>query len=365
MSFKQFFAATLAVTCISLVACTPAPTPQVSQVHVAVHQVPEVMSQKVRHFPAVIQASQYTNLSFQLNGELSELIAREGLRVKKGDLLAKLDDTQLKLTVNEKKAKSDLLKVQASRAKQMVDKGNMAKSTYDELAAQYKMALADYAYAKIQLGYVELRAPFDGIIANVAIENYQAASVGQPVVSIHREDQVEITVDLPDSLVSSIDDKKVKPQREEINVRLDAYPDHIFKAKYKEHTAEQSDEDRSFTLVLQMPFDKAKPALQGMPGSVELDLAKIERDQAYYAVVPLEAVTLPDSMPIDSFKRLVWRVVDGKANAVEISMGRVVNISHVEVIGNIKAGDLVVTKGLQYLREGLPVEVVNNNNKDM
>ena len=357
---NQLFVAPLLILSL-LSACTELPSPEVSPIVVDTEVIPEISSQRERTFPAVVHASDLTQLSFQLNGEVKELLVTEGTEVKKGQLLAKLDDTLLKLSAQEKKARVDLSKVQAERAKQMVDQGNMPKSTYDELYARYEIALADYHYAQRQLEYVELKAPFDGIISDVIIERFQATTLGKPVVIMHKLGTVEIRVDLPDALVASVDDAKVDQEKEQdpILVSIDAYPNDVFYAEYKKHTTEQNDENRSFTLVLEMPSSQAKPILQGMPGSITVDLAKIERDTAYYSVVPLHAVVSLDSNPSSKFTRTVWRLNGDTVEPVEVTVGRIVDTSHIEVIGDIKPGDRVVTKGLQYLKPGLKVNVLD------
>lgn len=345
------------LTVITMAGCTPTPTPQIKPIRVSVETIPEINTEKLQNFPAVVHASELTRLSFQLNGEVNQLIATEGMEVKKGDLLAKLDDTLLVLAVSEAKAKVELSKVQAARAKRMVDRGNMPESTYDELIARYEIALAHYHYAQSQLDYVYLRAPFDGIISNVAIERFQATTIGRPIITMHKVDMVEIHVDMPDILVASADQQKVDGQPPTVDVALDAYPNQMFKAEYKEHTTEQNEANRSFTLVLEMPSTQSKPIIQGMPGSISIDLAQIERDSAYYSVVPLHAVVLPDDYSSSSFTSIVWRLNGTQVEPVEVTFGRLVDKSHVEVIGDIKPGDKVITKGLHYLRRGTEVIV--------
>ena len=351
------------LACGILSACSPPPVAEVSPVRVKAMTIPNIATENRQTFPAIVHASSLTDLSFQLNGEVDQLIATEGMEVKKGDLLAKLDDTQLKLAVSEALARVELSKVQADRAKQMVERGNMPESTFDELHARYEIALAEYHYAQSQLDYVDLRAPFDGIVSGVAIERFQATTIGRPVLTMHKLDMVQVRVDLPDVLVASIDDQKANSQKAAIPVMLDAYPNETFYANYKEHTSEQNAANRSFTLVLEMPSSQDKPILQGMPGSISLDLAQIERDSAYYAVVPLSAVVLPDNYPMENLTQVVWRLKDNTVEPVAVTAGRIVDESHIEVIGDIKPGDQVITQGLHYLRPGLEVLVANQEAK--
>ncbi|MFD2165892.1 efflux RND transporter periplasmic adaptor subunit [Thalassotalea euphylliae] len=352
--------ATVLGTALFLSGCSEVTFPAPKTPVIEVQKVPELKTSRIQSYPAVIQASDLTTLSFQLNGEIVQLIATEGMRVKKGDLLAKLDDTTYKLSVSEAKAKVELSKVRAQRAKAMVEQGNMAKSTFDELNAQYEQATAALKYAKIQLDYVELHAPFDGIISTVHVENYQATNIGSPAISMHKREMVEVVATLPDSLVAAIDRDNVEARNMQIPVKLDAYPDDNFIGHYKEHTAQPSDENRNFILTLEMPFNPEKPALQGMPGSITLDLASLERKQISHSVVPMEALLLPDSLTSEQPKRIVWRANGNKVEPVKVLVTRLSALGTVEVKGDIRPGDLVVTKGLQYLEPNMEVTIKNS-----
>ncbi len=340
--------------------CTEATFPEPKTPIVELQQIPEIKVSRVQNYPAVVQASELTHLSFQLNGEINNLIATEGMVVKKGDLLAQLEDTTYRLSVNEAKAKVELSKVRAERARVMVEKGNMAKSMFEELDVQYQQAVAEYNLAKIHLSYVDLKAPFDGIISSVIVENYQATSIGSPAIIMHRTDKVEVVASLPDSLMASIDRDNVKGSALTFTVKLDAYPGQEFDAKYREITAEQSNENRTFSLTLEMPFIREMPALQGMPGSITLDLSNLERQKTTYATVPLEALTLPDELGSDQFERIVWRVNGTKVEPVRVLVTRLSALGSIEVIGDIKPGDQVVVSGMQYLKPNMEVIIKNN-----
>lgn len=341
-----------------LASCGEISNPQVKPTLVDVYTVPTKGLKNLQNFPAIVNASDLTELSFRLDGEIQRFPIISGQQVKQGDLIASLDPTNFELTVKDKKAKLVLARTTMDRAKKMVDLGNISESTYDELEAHYRIALAEFNLARLHLKYVELRAPFDGIIASVEAQNYQNTRKGQLVVTMHRIDKIEIEVELPDIIVAAAQDNNKRRKDISLNVKLDAYPDHIFKATYKEHTTQQSAENKSYLLRLEMPVDEDRIALQGMPGSVEIDLNRLRVRKIKINEVPLEAVTFPDNIQITQTQSVIWKVKqDSTVQAVVVENQGLASRTMMKVSGELTEGDVIITKGYQYLENGGSVKI--------
>lgn len=341
-----------------LSACSEQVSYVIKEPLVKVYKIPEQPIHNFQKFPAIIQASDLTNLSFRVNGELTQISALSGQKVNQGQVLARLDPTSYELAVKDKKARLDLALVQKERAEKLVKLGSLAKSTYDELEAQYRIAKAEHQLALQNLKYTVLKAPFEGVIADVPADNFQNIATGEYILSMYRGDKVEVKIELPDVIFAAAEDKDVDSSEVELNVMLDAYPDTVFKAKYKEHTALQSEENKTFLLILEMPVVQEKLALQGMPGGVELDLASLNFKKTIINSVPVEAISLPDHINVQGNKSIVWRLTEGgEVESVEVESQGLDSHSHMEVVGPLNPGDLIVYKGLSYLKDGLKVNV--------
>ena len=341
--------------CLGLAACGEGALNEVKTPLVDTYVIPVKNNQDIQNLSAIVKASDYTQLSFRVNGELIKILVKSGEEVKKGQLLAKLDPTNFQLTVNDKKSKTELAKKSRERAAKMVELGNMAQSILDELDARYRVLKAEYAYAKLQLSYVELRAPFTGIVSSVPADNFQNTAIGQTVITMHSKDKVEIEVSLPDLILSAAQEHTDKSNFE-FNVLLDAYPDHVFKAHYKEHTAEQTTENKKYMLILEMPVDKERITWQGMPGNIQLDLAKLKMKNFPVYKVPVEAVTLPDYKSDEDLDRVVWRLLpDNTVEPVSVIAESIASLSLLNVSGELKAGDKIITQGMTYLTKGMKV----------
>ncbi len=325
---------------------------------VETYNIPKKNNEHIQRFPAVVSASDLTHLSFRISGELIEIAVHNGKKVNKGDLIAKIDPTTFKLTVKDKKAKAELAKLSMGRAQKMVALGNMAQSIVDELSAKYRVAQAEYESALLTLSYVELKAPFDGIIAAVPADNFENTTAGQLVAIMHRTDNIEIKVAIPDVILAATNPKNDNRAAISLNVKLDAYPEHTFTAFYKKHTTEQTDEEKKYILVLEMPVDQKRVALQGMPGSVEIDLDKLRARNSNTNTVPVEAVLLPDENNINSGELVVWRVkADSTVESVSVKQEGFKNSALMDVSGPLKEGDQIVVAGMNYLQNGLAVNV--------
>ncbi|NMS18947.1 biotin/lipoyl-binding protein, partial [Vibrio parahaemolyticus] len=88
------------------------------------------------YFPAVAHAAQRSQLSFRVAGEVTNLHVREGDRILKGAVIAELDPTDYRLDVENAQARFSVVDSQFNRSKPLVEKGLLAKSQFDEIAAQ-------------------------------------------------------------------------------------------------------------------------------------------------------------------------------------------------------------------------------------
>jgi len=137
-----------------------------------------------RTYPGTLAASQQADLAFRVSGQLVELPAISGERVKAGDLLARLDPTDFENTIAGLQARFDLAKTQLDQARELLRKNLSSQLLFDQAESEFKSAQAALQQAKDNLRYTQLKAPFDGVIARVGIENYQPVQAQAPIIQI-------------------------------------------------------------------------------------------------------------------------------------------------------------------------------------
>ncbi len=348
-------------TAILLTACSQDPMDsEIEAPNVIVKNIDSGLVSDSLYLPAVATAADRSHLSFRLSGEVKELNVRPGETVKKGQVLAVLDKTDYNIDVDNARARYSVANSQYKRSKPLVEKGLLAKSQFDELAAQRQIALADLELAKLRLSFTELKAPIDGVISRVSIEQFETIQVGQQIVNINNKDSVDIIVQVPDKLYSKQPNQGVIDQIRTI-VRLDDGSTH--EAKVKEYTTEPDPESGAYLVTLTMPMPEDQFILDGMAVEVTADQHDLNLSNQFGMVIPIEAVFNQDGDDIDKKEKYVWVVdSDNKVKKQKVVTTKATSFG-LRVVDGVSTGDRIVIAGVSRLRDGLQVNIINTEDK--
>ncbi|MCW8327302.1 efflux RND transporter periplasmic adaptor subunit [Photobacterium sp. SDRW27] len=307
-------------------------------------------------FPAVAAAADKSSLSFRIQGEVTRIHVRPGDFVKKGQLLAQLDPKDYQLEVDDAQAKYNVSDSQYRRSAKLVEKGFLAQSQFDELKAQRRIARARLNIAKLNLTFTQLKAPFDGVISRVPVEQFENVQVGQQVMNIHSTNMVDIQIQAPDliySQSSAVDIQESKP-----GARVLMGDGTEYKAHLKEFTTEPDPNLGSFLVTLTMPMPKDRFILDGMAVEVRADAQKLNIYRQGEAVVPLEAIFNEDGDELAVTDKFVWVVNDDRTvSKRRVSTDKVVP-EGVRLLSGLQEGETIVIAGANRLREGQQIEVI-------
>lgn len=308
------------------------------------------------YFPAVANAADRSHLSFRVAGEVSRVLVREGDKVQKGAVIATLDPTDYQLDVDNAAARFSVVDSQYRRSRPLVDKGLLAKSQFDEIAAQRQIALAELELAKLRLSFTTLKAPVDGIISRVNIDQFENVQVGQHIVNIHSLERVEVLIQLPDRLYVK------QPPTEErltaINAVVRVPSGNEYKATVKEFTTEPDPTTGTFTVTLSLPMPKEEYILDGMAVEVTSKDEKVGLELNVGINVPIEAIFNADGDELGRENKFVWVLNDDSTiSRKQIRTGKASKTS-IQVLDGLALNDKVVVAGVSRLRDGMKVEVV-------
>ncbi|MBU2897889.1 efflux RND transporter periplasmic adaptor subunit [Vibrio hepatarius] len=318
-------------------------------------QVSTDVEQDNLYFPAVANAAERAPLSFRVFGEVSKLNVKEGDRVKKGAVLAELDPTDYQLDVDNASAKFTVIDSQYKRSKPLVAKGLLARSQFDEIAANRQIALSELELAQLRLSFTQLLAPVDGIISRVNVDQYENVQVGQQVVNIHSIDNVEVLIQLPDSLYTN------QPEPETLS-RIEALvkvpSGNEYRASIKEFTTEPDPKTGTFTVTLALPMPEQEYILDGMAVEVTTDSYQIGLNRSSGVLVPIEAVFNADGDDINRSNKFVWLLnEDSTVTRQKIRVSKVTK-EDLQVVSGLTGQQQVVVAGISRLKEGMKVEVI-------
>lgn len=322
----------------------------------------------MRRFPGRTQAVDRVNLSFRVDGVLIERPVLVGDSVPKGGLLARLDPRDYEvslrniegsLQVAEAKlrfAESDLVRVERIWEK---DPGAISESFLDQKTAERDQLIGEVASLKAQveaakdaLSYTTLAAPFEGIVVATYVENFEFVSAKQPIVRLLDITQVEMSIDVPDSLINEI------PGVQELIVQFEMFPGREFPAKLKEIGTEASVTTRTFpvTLVIDQPSDLK--ILSGMVGEARFTKTGPQESAEQLFVIPPSAL-FSDQELGQSF---VW-VIDPADSVVHRRkvMSGALTTRGMSIQSGLNEGEWIVTAGVHYLSDGEFVRIQGPN----
>ena len=97
---------------------------------------------KVYEFTAVVDASRKADLAFKIAGEITQIAVKEGDDVEEGQLLAKLDDTDIQIQLKEAQSSFDKAKADYDRAQNLIKTNAISQSDLDQIKASYNSAEA-------------------------------------------------------------------------------------------------------------------------------------------------------------------------------------------------------------------------------
>lgn len=244
------------------------------------------------------------DLSFQVSGQISKILKEEGDNVKKGELVAVLDDKDYK--ANSEKASADIEKTLALKndaqskyernlplcAKDIVSKQDCDTllHTKDKANADYNSAVAQKTFANNQLGYTKIYAPEDGIITIRVQENGATVAKGQPVYTMAKTKPVWIRAYVNETDLGNIKyGMKVKVYTDTVNPQTgkkreyNGYIGYISPvAEFTPKTVQSTDIRTSLVYRIRVYVDDIDEYLrQGMPTTIKIDLtSKVDNEHS-------------------------------------------------------------------------------------
>ena len=303
----------------------------------------------IRTYPGVVEAANQADLSFRVGGQLDRLPAKPGMRIKAGELLAALDATDYKNVERDRDARYKLALSQHQKILELSKKNFTSEINVEQSEAELKAAEAALRTAQDNVRYTRLDAPFDGVVAQVLVENHQAVRPQQAIIQVRGMDQVDIRYSIPESLVGKL--KRIeKPEGLCAQVSFNAHPAGQYEACFKEFESVPDQRTRTYSVVHTMPLTQDFPVLPGMAVTVEIDLSSALSENGKHGVyVPVEAVFE------EGEQSYVWRLDEAsRTRKAAVTLDGIAGAS-ILITSGLDAGDAVVAAGVSYLQEGVKV----------
>ncbi len=296
-------------------------------------------------FPGITEATKRSTLAFRVPGQITELPIVSAQHLKKGDLIASLDDAPYQATLKDRQAKFNVARTNLNRQKQLHAKKYVSQAKLDEARSSYQAASAALKLAKDELSYTRLLAPYDGVVSRIDVDNFQNVQAKEQIVQFQGAKNIDIAFNVPESLFLKLNGDNT--QDGHVIVRFDSLPDRQFDAWYREHDSVPDATTRSFKVIVSMPRPKDLTVLPGMTASVEVDLSQVlNADQKEGILLPLEAVFE------EGGKSWVWKLTaENAAQKTEVTAIGLEG-SSIRLSSGLTDGDRVIAAGVSHVREG-------------
>lgn len=142
--------------------------------------------------PGTVEAARSISIASRIPGFIEQLPVEEGSRVRKGDLLARLDGAELKTQVAAADAAEGAARAHFERVNALRDKDAATRQELEEALARHLSARAATSAARARLGYIELRAPFDGVIVAKNAAAGDLASPGAALLTLQGSGRMRV-----------------------------------------------------------------------------------------------------------------------------------------------------------------------------
>jgi RND family efflux transporter MFP subunit len=314
---------------------------------------------RTRSFSGVVKSGSESRLSFRVPGTVQQVAVEIGDKVKRGQLLARLDPTDYDIQVKEAENARDLARaaeIQAKanwdRVRSLYENKTASKSAYDAARAAYESAHEQDNIAKKrrklarrQLEYTELRAPVDGAVSAVLVEENENVETGKTVIIFTSGSKMEVQITMPELLISQVS------EGDEVIVSLDAVSGKSFKANVTEVGVSSTTFATTFPVIVQLA--ETDPDIRpGMAAEVSFEFKATGETEGI--LVPLVAVGE------DRLGKFVY-VVQAADSGFGIVHKKSVTIGqldgeNINVLEGLEDGEYLVIAGVSKISEGQKVK---------
>jgi RND family efflux transporter MFP subunit len=300
-----------------------------------------------------VRAAQTSQLASEMTGSIQELRVHEGDHVRRGQVLAVLEDTQPRTAIDSATAaesaalqevtasSSDLTLAESTlkRYQTLYDKKSVSPQEFDEAKARYQAALARrdmtragqeqakaaLAQAHTSFSYTRILAPFDGVITEKRADRGTLATPGLPIFTIESSGHYHLEVSVNEN------DLQYARMGEQISVAVDALGKADLKGRVSQIVPAADAGSRSFVVKVELPAD---PRLRsGLFGRAQFSRGK------------RSSLLIPQTAVVDRGQLQGVYVLDQSkiANLRYVTLGRETG-TVVEVLAGLQEGERLVAK---------------------
>lgn len=285
-----------------------------------------------------LMPNEEVDLSFEASGKIIDINFTEGSSVKKGQLLAKVNDSQLQAQLARLEAQMPLAEDRVFRQNALLQRDAVSKEAYEQVKTELATLHADIENVKASIAMTELRAPFDGVIGLRQVSTGAYASPTTVIAKLTKITPLKVEFAVPERYARQI--RKGTNLTFKIEGKLEEF-------KAQVYATESSIDPETHTLTVRAIYPNHNGLL--LPGRYA-DVSLKQEEISDAIAIPSEAI-VPE---MGKNKVFVYR--SGKAYPVDVEIG-IRTEAEIQIVKGLSAGDTILTSGTLQLRTGMPVTI--------
>lgn len=289
---------------------------------------------------ANLTAAEEAAVVARTRGIVEAFFVEEGDAVRQGEPLAQLETERLTLEVARSQTQLESLRAAYERAVQMHEAKMISPNEFDTAHYNYEAEKANLAVREYELREATIRAPIDGVVTRRYVKVGQTLNLNDPAFEMKRLRDIEAILNVPEREIA-----RIQPGQH-ARVAVDALPDAQLAGQVARVAPEVDANSGTFRVTVSLANEdgRLKPGM-----FARVDVRVDRREDALLA--PLDAVlVLRDESSL-------FVVDEGVASRRQVTTGYVSD-GNIEIVDGVEAGEAVVNRGQEGLRDGAPVRIV-------
>jgi membrane fusion protein (multidrug efflux system) len=292
------------------------------------------------NLPGVVEPWTRLSLMAKLNGSITKVLVQEGDHVKKGDIIALIEDDDFRIALERAEATYDLAKSEYARDKSIHAKGVIPTATLDINRNNLQTAKSDYENAKLLFSRTSVTSPMDGIIRRMDAKVGLQLSIGDPIAEILAIDRMKAVVGIPESDVTAV------RELENVDLTVQALGDRIITGK--KHFLSPSPDSAARLYNLELEIDNSGgEVLAGM--FIRADIVKKQIDETL--AVPFYSVISRNE------EQYVFIEEEGVAKKRKVKLG-IMEKWMVQITAGLNPGDNLLIEGHRDVEDSQNVKII-------
>jgi len=302
---------------------------------------PDVIEDKI-FTTGTLTSNDEVELASETSGLIQEIYLREGEDVNKGELLVKINDSELKAQLKRADFRLNLAEDREKRQEQLLEKGGISQEEYDATLNEVNVLRAEVSLINAQIEKTEIRAPFTGKLGLKYVSDGSYITPNSRIATLQDIDPIKIDFSIPERYASQIE------VGNKVTFTVQGIDEELIAEVYAKEPRIDTD-----TRTLQVRARSTNPDGKLLPGAfadLELTLQTIEN-----------AKMIPTISLVPELQgQKVFLLKNGVVQPQSVVTG-LRNESKVQITEGVEVGDTVLTTGLLQVRPQMAVSVKNVN----